>query len=207
MSATGDSKELLLRAAAGDRSALRQLVQLHEPSLFAFVRARASPALRARESVRDILQDVLVELVQDVARVEYRDEAAFRGWLYTMAERRIRDRARFHSREKRARVREVSLEDDEARTALLAQGYSGLSSPSRRLQRIEEIAQLERAFERLSDADREVLTLAFFCGMSSPQIAAHLGIAEELARKRKNRARIRLAALWAEIDDADQLKS
>lgn len=198
-----DSTELVRRAAEGDAEALDGLIRAHEPSLLAFVRARAGAALRARESVRDILQEVLLELARGVHAVECRSEAEFRGWLYTLAERRIRDRARYHRRERRASDRELALDNEEAHEAMLAEGYSGLSSPSHRLQRMEEIRQLEAAFAQLGDDDREVLSLAFFCGLDSAGIARELGINEEAARKRKNRARVRLAALWGGTPGSD----
>lgn len=199
----GDSEALIERAVGGDASALRQLVELHEPGLYAFVRVRMGPALRARESVRDLLQEILLELVRGIASVEFRDEAAFRGWLYVLAERRIRDRARYHRREKREAGLERHLDGESASEVLLARAYSSLSSPLHRLQRLEEIEAMERAFERLSTKDREVLTLAFFCGMSSRQIGETLGVTEELARRRKNRARVRLATLWAGLEPED----
>lgn len=195
---SGASENLLRRAVAGEEEALGDLVRLHEPSLLAFVRARAGPELRACESVRDILQDVLLELVQGLDRLEYRDEAQFRGWLYTLAERRVRDRARHFRRQKRdgARVRAIG----EGETgSLLVEGYSSFVDPGRELVRREEIERLEAAFARLSEPDREVLSLAYICGMRSPAIARQLGIEPEAARKRKVRARTRLAALWGRL--------
>lgn len=194
---SGESEVWIAKAQRGDEAALRRLVELHEPSLLAFVRVRMGPALRARESVRDILQEVLLELARGLASYEYRGEAEFRGWLYTLAEMRIKSRARYHRRAKRELGRERNLDEESARSALLTRAYSALSSPSHRLQRLEEIAELERAFARLRPKDREVLALAYFCGMSSRQIGEALGIEEEAARRRKNRARLRLAALWA----------
>lgn len=191
-----ESRELLQLAAAGDRQALERLVEQHQPSLLAFVRARAGAELRAYESVRDILQDVLLEFVREVAAFEYRGESEFRGWLYTLAERRIRDRARYHRREKRARSHQRSLDDDAARDALLSEGYSSLPGVGGDLHRTDDLRRLEAAFARLPAGDREVLSLAYFCNMSSRTIAEHLGVTEEVARKRRTRARTRLAGLW-----------
>jgi RNA polymerase sigma factor (sigma-70 family) len=193
-----DSRELLLRAAAGDDDAMDRLIRLHEPSLLAFVRASAGPDLRRSESVHDILQEILLDFARGLATVEYRSEAEFRGWLYTLAERRVKDRARHHRRQKRDTRHDCSLEEEAVRDSLLIEGYSALGGPAREVQRREDLHRLEALFMRLSAPDREVLSLAFFCGMSSAQIGAHLGLSEEVARKRRTRARTRLAALWAE---------
>lgn len=184
-------------AAAGDAQAMDQLIRLHEPSLLAFVRASAGPALRASESVRDILQDILIEFVQGLATIEYRGEAQFRGWLYTLAKRRVQDRARHYRREKRHVGREQSLGDEAASEALLREAYSAVG-PLYELHQREDLQRLEAAFAKLSVGDREILSLAFFCGMSSLQIAAQLGLTQDTVRKRRTRARTRLAALWQE---------
>jgi len=197
-----NSETLLRQAAAGDAHALEQLIQFHEPNLLAFVRSRAGEALRARESVRDLLQEVLLEVARGVPHVEYRSEAEFRGWLYALAERRVLDRARHYRREKREGAGLRSIDDPEAYDELLIEGFSSVLSPSHVLQRKEEVHQLEHAFSQLPPQDREVLSLAFFCGMTSSEIGSKLGISPDSARQRKNRAKTRLAALWDGSDGA-----
>lgn len=191
-----ESEALVRRAARGDAEAVEALIRLHEPNLLAFIRIRAPAAIRERESVRDLLQEILLGFIQGLEKVEYRSEAEFRAWLYTLAERRIHDRARHHARDKRNSRGALSLDDPGAMDQLLAQGYSTAFSPAHSLLRKEEIERLETAFEQLQAEEREVLSLAYFCGMNSTEIAGLLGIQPEAARKRKNRARTRLAALW-----------
>lgn len=190
------SESLLRRAATGDERALEGLIRLHEPRLLAFVRARAGAALRARESVRDLLQEILIELVRGLGTVQYHGEPEFRAWLYSLAERRITDRARHHGREKRGARLTRSIDDSGAGEELLLEGYSSVFSPAHALQRKEEVERLEQAFAQLAPGEREVLSLAYFCGMNSTEIGAELGITADTARKRKNRAKTRLAALW-----------
>jgi len=188
----------LRRAAAGDEAALEDLIRLHEPSLLAFVRSRAGKALRRRESVRDLLQEILLEVALGLEKLEYRSEPEFRAWLYSLAERRVVDRARHFRREKRDGGALRSLDDSRAQQELLLQGFSSVLSPSGALAHREDVLRLEEAFARLPETDREVLSLAFFCGLNSAEIGARLGIGHEAARKRKRRAKTRLAALWGE---------
>ena len=196
-----DSKELLRRASRGDDEAIDRLIRMHEGSLLAFVRASAGPDLRRHESVRDILQEILIEVAKGLATVEYRTESEFRGWLYTLAERRVKDRARHHRRRKRTAGTLLSLDDQTIEESLLVDAYSSMGGPARALQRREDLDRLESAFARLSASDRQVLSLSFFCGMSASQIAAHLGLAAEAVRKRRTRARTRLAGLWQKRAD------
>lgn len=189
------SNDLLQRAIAGDSDAVDELIREHEPRLLAFVRSRVGPALRARESVRDLLQEVLLEIVQGLAAFEYRSEPQFRAWLYTVAARRVHDRARYHRRGKRDVDHQRGLEDTTVGQELLRKGYSTVSTPLRTLQHKEDIERLEDAFAALEEVDRDVLSLAYFCGMSLAEIGEQLGISSEAARKRKTRAQARLASI------------
>lgn len=197
-----ESRVLVLRAAAGESGALDRLIELHEPRLLAYVRTRVGPALRSRESVRDLVQDVMMELVEGLRAFEYRSEPQFRAWLFQLAARRITDRARYHARGKRDAARDRGLEETTVYEELLKKGYSSVSSPLRRLQRMEDVERLEAALSRLEERDREVLSLSYFCGLTLEQLAEELGVSIEAARKRKTRAQARLAALMdPEADD------
>lgn len=190
-----DSRILLQRASAGESSALDALIVQHEPRLLAFVRSRVGPALRTRESVRDLVQEVLLEIVQGLREFEYRSEPQFRAWLYQLATRRISDRARYHAREKRNVGRDRGLEDTTVGEELLRKGYSSAASPLRALQRKEDIERLEEAFALLDERDRDILSLSYFCEMSLEELGRELGISSEAARKRRTRAQARLASL------------
>ena len=70
---------------SGAESPPEERVQQYLPRLRAFVRARMSPAVRRRESCSDIVQSVCRELVENRSRLDFPDEARFRGWLFTAA--------------------------------------------------------------------------------------------------------------------------
>ena len=203
MSDEGERSEYLLRQAnQGNAEALEGLLRMHEPSLLAFLRVKAGPALGGRESARDILQDILLQVVEGIAKFEYRGEAQFRGWLYTLAENRLRERARHHRRAKRDLRNEKPLSSASRMHAKTLEGFSAFGEPVRELQRREALEQIEAAFDKLSATDREILSLSALCGMSASEIARKLGLEVETVRKRRTRARARLAALWGRADDA-----
>ena len=74
---------LLARVETGDAPALDALLVRHLPSLEAYVRLKAGAAVRARETLSDVVQSVCVEVLRDADRFEYRGEAEFRHWLQT----------------------------------------------------------------------------------------------------------------------------
>lgn len=189
-----DHAELAQRAAGGDERGLSGLVARHLPGLIAFVRARAGAGLRARDATLDLVQSACYEVLKDLGGRETLDEARFKHWLYTAAERKIVDRARFHARDKRDAGREVGLPERTSQELdCLRQGYSGVFTPSQEAMAREELARLEAALARLSDEHREVILLARVVGLSHEQIAEQLGKSEGATRVLLHRALARLA--------------
>lgn len=191
-----NSADLLRLAATGDAEAFERVVRIHGPSLLAFLRARVGQSLGTREAASDILQDVLLQAAEGLARFDYRGEAQFRGWLFTLAENRLRERVRHHRRARRDIGRERPLSDSRPDHSSILQSFAVLLPADQAQQEAEDLARLQLAFDSLSDADKEVLSLSAFCGMNAADIAAHLGLDEEAARKRRTRARVRLADAW-----------
>jgi RNA polymerase sigma-70 factor (ECF subfamily) len=156
----------------------------------AFVRARAGPALLAHEESVDLVQSACREVLKDLAKHDYRDEAGFRHWLFLAAERKILDRARYLGREKRAAPAAHTISTAEAE--LLRRGYSGISSPSSRAIAKEEVQRLHGALLRLSEDHRQVILLSRVVGMSHAQIAEVMGRTEIAVPSLLHRALARL---------------
>lgn len=185
------NQELVRDASRGDSAAVGALMERHLPGLLAFVRAHAGRQLLERDASMDLVQSACREVLQDIGRHEYRDEAGFRHWLYLAAERKILDRARYHGRDKRAGAAEFSPSEAEAR-ALLA-GYSAICTPSRDAIAREELARAEAALARLSEEQREVILLSRIIGLSHAEIAGKCGKSEVAVRSLLHRALARLA--------------
>ena len=191
------TRELLLKASQGDEHALESLLQRHLPGLRAYVRLRAGPLVRARESCSDLVQSVCRELLGGAGEFEYRGEAAFRHWLFQAALRKLVARQRFHLADKRdARLeREGGPADLEERHQELLRAYSGIHTPSRMAVANEEVERIERAFSRLSEEHREVITNSRLLGMSHAELAKQMGKSEGSVRILLHRALARLAGL------------
>lgn len=196
-----NSSELAQRAAAGDRAAVDALIERHLPELRAFVRLRAGDALRRRESTSDLVQSTCREVLTHLERFQFPDETAFRRWLFVTAQRKIADRADHYAAQKRAAAREERLASEAGvQDEQLANCYRRFSSPSRRALVRDEIEQLERAFDALTEEQREIVTLAHVVGLSRAQIAEQVGKSENAVRIVLHRALARLA----EIVNADE---
>jgi RNA polymerase sigma-70 factor (ECF subfamily) len=110
----------------------------------------------------DLASEVFVRALR--ALDSYKDTGApMEAWLFRIAHNIVVDHYRKQSR------RPVSVPLDEA----LSLGRS--HNLSQRLERHEEIQQLNRAMEQLSEAQRQVLALRFGGEMTSEQVGQVLG--------------------------------
>lgn len=172
------------------------LIERHLPGLRAFVRLRAGAAIRARESASDLVQSVCREVIEHQDRFQYPSEQAFKNWLYATALRKIANRAEFWNMQKRDAGREVGI--DARDSASLLACYATISTPSRNAMAREEVERFERAFDQLSEEQREVVTLAHLVGLSRQEIAAQTQSTEVAVRSLLYRAMARLAAILEE---------
>jgi RNA polymerase sigma factor (sigma-70 family) len=199
MGTSNDStRERIRNAARGDRSAVESLIVDLLPALRAFVRLRAGPAVRARDSCSDLVQSVCRELLEDLGSFEYKGDKAFKGWLFTTALRKIVDRAR------RAEIRGqigpgAATETEEGpRGEILDVGLGEFLTPSGVALAREEAARLEAAFDLLPDDQREVIVLSRVLGLTFAQIAEQTGRSENAAQKLHARGIARLHVLLSD---------
>ncbi len=190
-----DPTEALVTAAAGgDRVAVEELLQRYLPDLRAFVRVRVDPVVRAQESSSDLVQSVCREVLAHAGEFRYPGENAFKRWLFTAALRKIQKRARYYRTDRRDVRREVAATADDAQ---LLRRYSTFGSPSAVAMANEELSRVESAFDALNDEQREVVTLAYFVGLSRGEIGDHLGKSEGAVRVVLHRALAKLSRLLA----------
>lgn len=185
------SQSSILSASRGDAVAIDEVLRAYLPRLQRFVHLRLGPRLRAREDTVDVVQSTVRELLAE-SRFEWRSEAEFRGWLFQAALNKLREKARFHGAGKRAADREVP------RDAEYVDDPHDARTPSRIAMGHEALHTLETAFTRLTEPQREVLTLARIAGLPHAVIAARLGKSEVAVRQLLVRA---MAALGAALGE------
>jgi RNA polymerase sigma-70 factor (ECF subfamily) len=194
-----DPRTLVDSASRGDAAAVEELLARYLPGLNAFVRLRAGPLLRARESSSDLVQSVCREVLEHVDRFQYRSEGLFKQWLFTTAARKIADRCDYVKAQRRDVRKEVALDAAPASAAStdggLAEACRSLVTPSRELIAREEVVATERALLELADDHREVILLARVVGLSAKEIGETMNRSESAVRSLLHRALAELCAL------------
>ncbi|MGE0143106.1 MAG: RNA polymerase sigma factor [Planctomycetota bacterium] len=180
-------RQLFDAASAGDRAAVEHLIERYLPRLHAFIRLRLGDRVRAREASMDVVQSVCRELLSAVPKFEFRGEERFRDWVFTAALNKIRDKHRFHERDKRAAAREGAKDDDD-----LSKVASYLTPSVDAIGR-ETAELLAAAMGELSEEHREVITLARVVRLPHDVIAESMGRSEAAVRQLLVRALLQLS--------------
>ena len=167
-------------------------LQEHLPGLRAFLRARAGPAIRARLRDSDLVQAVCVEALEHAPRANFANEAAFRGWLYTAALRKLVENKRWLTADKRDMTREQPLDQRQGNEDAPIVALASQITPSMEIIGREGATQIEAALDALPDAQREVLLLSRMVGLTHAEIAAQTGRTEANCRQILHRALLRL---------------
>jgi RNA polymerase sigma-70 factor (ECF subfamily) len=183
--------DLLEQAKAGSPEALNAIYERCGARLLAYIRLRLGRELRARLESRDILQSTLLKSVEHFADFRGSRTPSLMAWLAAIAEREIRDRADYNTRQRRDGAREVPIETD---PSLPAAARSALTHAILN----EEARQLEAALESISPAHREVILLRKFQELSFAEIAGRLGKSEDACRMLLARAMTALTLKLAE---------
>jgi RNA polymerase sigma-70 factor (ECF subfamily) len=177
-------QELVRRARGGDSAAAGLLLERHGAALRARVRRRLPRALRAKIGESDVVQEACLAAFLHIEEFEDRGEGSFRGWLGTVAERKVLDELRrFAGTDKRNLAREVGGATTGARVAT-----SGDPSPSAAAIVNEESARLAAAMERLSTEHREVIRLVHELRLPLAEAGARMGRSADAVRKLYARA-------------------
>lgn len=190
LGAEPDTARLITQSRSGDENAVQSLLVRYLPELHAFVRLRMGPRLLARESSEDLVQSVCREVLDDIDHFEYEHERGFKSWLFIQALRKVQDRAKYHTRQKRDMKREVAMDE-----AQFLSGYASFLTPSRVASQREDVIKLEDAFEQLPQDYRDVITCSKLLGMTHKEIGERMGRTETAVRALLYRALVRLGFL------------
>lgn len=182
---------LLQRWHAGERRALDELIGRDLEWIRARVRARLGNALRLRGETQDYVHDALIEVLRYGPRFVTANRAQFRSLLARIVENVLRDKNDHHAAQRRDLARERPLPTDSV--LQLCGGSSPVTRPSEAAMRAEREAWVRLALELLEPDDRKVILLRQHDGLSFAEVGARLGVSENTARMRFQRALPRLA--------------
>jgi RNA polymerase sigma-70 factor (ECF subfamily) len=189
------SVDLLRRAREGSNEALGALLDSCAQRLLALIRLRLGPRLRAEIESRDVLQSTVVKALMHFERFEGRERDTLMAWMARIAEHEIRDLADFHARQRRDAARRVSLEADSAALKIAADVRSATS----RIALGEGLERLERALERLTPEQREVIVMRRIEELDFRAIAGRMGRSPDACRMLFARAMAALTLVAEEL--------
>ncbi|MDC0668736.1 sigma-70 family RNA polymerase sigma factor [Nannocystis radixulma] len=173
--------ELLAAMASGDSEALGDLHDRYVGLLL----ATAIRILGNRREAEDLVHDVLMEVWQKCADYDP-ERGSVRTWLLVRLRSRALDRCRRAGRFRVETLEERNLDD---------LGPAGGDEPGQSL----DHARVRRALHELPPAQRQVLELAYFDGLSASEIAERLAVPIGTVKSRTAAGLAKLrAALHAE---------
>jgi RNA polymerase sigma-70 factor, ECF subfamily len=168
--------DLLRLIAEGEVRAIGELYDRYSSTLFPI----ALRILRERSEAEDVLHDAFVA-VSERASQHAPERGSVIAWLVTLVRNLSIDRAR--RRERRGML---------AREVLLHEPPASVRDPERLTSEAAEREKIRRALASLPEAQRQTLEVAFFEGLSYPEIAARENVPLGTIKSRAARA---LAAL------------
>lgn len=170
------TEELLGRVAQGDQTAFGEFYDRLAPRVLGLVRRLLVDHAQAEE----VTQEVFLEIWQSAARFEPNKGKAS-TWTLTMAHRRAIDRIR-SAQAGRNRDIKVGIRD-------LAPEYDQVAE---QVEVRVEHERVEQAMQRLSDVQRQAVSLAYYGGYSHSEIAATLAVPIGTVKTRLRDGMIRL---------------
>jgi RNA polymerase sigma-70 factor, ECF subfamily len=205
MSRDPDISALLLkRAAAGDRTAVEDLLSLHRDRLKRMVRLRLSRRLSSRIDDSDVVQESLAECACRLSDYLADPKLPFYLWLRHMTGLKL---AEIHRRHLGTQLRDVDREVTLHRgglpaadsVSLAAQLLGQLTTPSIAAIKAETRLLVQEALNEMDPVDREVLALKHFEQLSTSEIAEVLGMSKAGAGSRYLRAIKRLKEILSHV--------
>jgi RNA polymerase sigma-70 factor (ECF subfamily) len=168
--------ELLTRVAEGDQAAFGELYDLMASRVLGLVRR----VLRDQAQSEEVTQEIFLEVWQSATRYDQRKGGAS-TWIMTMAHRRAVDRVRA-SQSSRDRDTKIGIRDF----------HSEYDHVAETVEIQLEHERVTHAMLRLTELQRQAVTLAYYGGYSHAEVAAMLSVPVGTVKTRLRDGLIRL---------------
>lgn len=176
MTLSGDRLDAVVaEAVAGNRDALREVLETIRPIVVRYCRARIGATERSGLSADDVAQEVCLAAITALPR--YKDQGRpFLAFVYGIAAHKIADAHRSASRNK------------SDPTDVVPERFSGEAGPEQLAINAESSARMEKLLGVLPDKQREILILRVVVGMSAEETAEVVGSTAGAVRVAQHRA-------------------
>jgi len=168
--------QLLARVAQGDQAAFAALYDQIAPRVLGLVRR----LLRDHAQSEEVTQEIFLEIWQTATRYDSAKGGAS-TWIMTMAHRRAVDRVRA-SQSSRDRDTKIGIRDYDA-------AYDNVAET---VQTRVEHERVEKAMLRLTELQRQAVSLAYYGGYSHSEVATLLSVPIGTVKTRLRDGMIRL---------------
>ncbi len=183
-----EMQRLLQQVRGGNPRARERLFDRSRNYLRRLIEVRLDPQLRARVDPSDVVQETQLEAFRRLDHFLRRQNLPFRLWLRRLANDRLIMLRRRHLRAARRSVRREAPALEQSALPL-ADPNPG---PDEGLVCRDKADRVGRALDLLGEADRTILRLRNFDGLSNQEVARRLGIEPATASQRYGRALLRL---------------
>jgi RNA polymerase sigma-70 factor (ECF subfamily) len=174
---------VVAEAVAGNRDALREVLEIIRPIVVRYCRARVGATERSGLSADDVAQEVCLAAITALPR--YKDQGRpFLAFVYGIAAHKVADAHRAAARNRADP------------TDIVPERFSLEAGPEQMALDAEASARMNKLLSVLPDKQREILILRVVVGMSAEETAEAVGSTAGAVRVAQHRA---LARLKAEI--------
>ena len=151
-----DEERLVRRAKEGDQQAFAQLYEENFDKIYRYVALKIGDRIEAE----DMTQQVFLNALRSITSFKWQG-VPFTAWLYRIAHNQVVDHLRKRKKQVAAPLEESLLESD--------------SDPQRMAEQSLDLEQLLSATRRLTEAQREVISLRFTSGLPIGEVARIMG--------------------------------
>ncbi len=194
----GDATDemLMVRYQRGDREAFAELVRRYKTPIYNFIIRQ----LRHPTVSEDLTQDVFLRVVQNAA--DFKHEARFSTWLYTIARNLCIDQIRKASHRRHPSLdRPVGGNEDARPLVESIADKHPRASVERTASSTEVGVRIAAAVEALPEDQREVFLLRQLANLPFKDIAQITGVGENTVKSRMRYALDRLQDALAEFEE------
>ncbi|UBI07427.1 RNA polymerase sigma factor ShbA [Corynebacterium falsenii] len=170
-------------AAAGDRHALQELINLIYPAILRYCRARVIGY--RYPTAEDVAQEVCLAIARAMPTFEEKG-LPFMAFAYRIASNKVVDARRVHSRDMSQPTDEMPDEEISPDT------------PESELLSLDSCNEVALLLDDLNERSREIITLRVFGGYSAEETAQMLGLTSGAVRVAQHRALAKLRELVEE---------
>jgi RNA polymerase sigma-70 factor (ECF subfamily) len=190
MTNSGDRLDAVVaEAVAGNRDALREVLEIVRPIVVRYCRARLGTAERSGLSADDVAQEVCLAAITALPR--YREQGRpFLAFVYGIAAHKVADAHRAAGRNRAEPTEE------------LPERPTFEAGPEQMMLNVESSARMSELLAVLPEKQREILVLRVVVGLSAEETAEAVGSSPGAVRVAQHRAltRLRQQIIGAEQD-------